>query len=105
MQRVQHRGVYDVSEIVDGEPSDLTEPDDAFQLDETTEFIPVVFDENDVQYCREDVEPEVIPDVNIDMNKDIDYDRGAEVEDNRGIDSDNEMGIDIDNDIDNDMDY
>ena len=46
---VQHRGVYDVPEMVYGEPRDLTEPEDAFQLEETIEFIPVVFDDNDVQ--------------------------------------------------------
>ena len=105
VQRVQHKGVYDVPEVVNGEPRDLPEFDDAFQLDETTEFIPVVFDDNDVQYCREDVESEVIPNVNIDVSKDIDYDRDDEIEYDHRIDSDNDMDINIDNVIDNDMDY
>lgn len=65
VQRVQHRGVWDVSELDDDddEPNsiELAIPNDAFQQDETTEAVPIVVEDTNYQYCRDDIDPEIIP--------------------------------------------
>ena len=49
VQWVEQRGVYDLPEAAVVENEDLPESNDAFQLDETNGFVPIVVNEVDVQ--------------------------------------------------------
>ena len=91
VQCVQLRGVFDVPEISDGESNDDTEANDAFQQETIVGVVPIEVANND-QYCRDDVEAEVIPTdetmakhggnnedeehdiLDVDMDVDMDYD-------------------------------
>uniref|UniRef100_A0A2N9HD91 DUF4218 domain-containing protein n=1 Tax=Fagus sylvatica TaxID=28930 RepID=A0A2N9HD91_FAGSY len=59
VQCVQHRGVFDVPEVGDGESNDHMEANDAFQQETMTDVVPIDIEDN-VQYCSDDVEPKVI---------------------------------------------
>ena len=59
MQCIQHRGVFDVPEVGDGESNDHMEANDAFQQETMTDVVPIDIEDN-VQYCSDDVEPKVI---------------------------------------------
>ena len=77
------------------------------------EFVPIVSDDNVAQYCRDDVELEVIPNVDVDINIVMDYNKDVEAEDEAiwcsdfddGIDNDMDYSTDDDRDKNDDMDY
>ena len=88
MQSIQHREVFDVSEVGAGESNDNTKNSDAFQQEAIVDVVPVNVEDNIIEYCMGDVETEVvfeggtsryanqneehdIPDVDLDMDYDI----------------------------------
>ncbi|KAF7153609.1 hypothetical protein RHSIM_Rhsim01G0162500 [Rhododendron simsii] len=63
VERLQHRGIWDIPQRDDGlEPSDASATD-VFQQEETTNAVPniVVDDSVEVRLTRDDVDPEIIP--------------------------------------------
>ncbi|XP_028109189.1 uncharacterized protein LOC114307934 [Camellia sinensis] len=62
VQRVQHRGVFDVPDTSDGELLDPSENNDVFQQENITDVVPIDIDPI-VQYCTDDVEFNVISEV------------------------------------------
>ncbi|XP_028087238.1 uncharacterized protein LOC114287975 [Camellia sinensis] len=93
VQQVQHRGVFDVPEVGNGEPPDQPEFNDAFQQEYINSVVPIKIE--DIIRChRDDIEAEVIP------NK--------TKRDGRDDEEDEELGIlddDMDPDMELDMDY
>ncbi|XP_028074146.1 uncharacterized protein LOC114276562 [Camellia sinensis] len=85
VQQVQHRGVFDVPEVGDGEPPDQPELNDAFQQENINSVVPINI-EDIIRFHRDDIEAEVIP------NK--------TKRDGRDNEEDEELGI-----LDDDMDY
>ena len=88
MQSIQHKGVFDVLEVGDGESNDNTEDRDAFQQEAIVDVISINIEDNIIEYCMGDVETEVvlecgtsryaneneehdIPDVDLDMDYDM----------------------------------
>ena len=88
VQSIQHKGVFDVLEVGDGESNDNTEDRDAFQQEAIVDVISINIEDNIIEYCMGDVETEVvfeggtsryanqneehdIPDVDLDMDYDI----------------------------------
>ena len=88
MQSIQHRGVFDVSEVGGGESNDNTEDSDVFQQEAIVDVVSINVKDNIIDYCMGDVENEVvfeggtsrdanqneehdIPDVNLDMVYDM----------------------------------
>ena len=88
MQYIQHKGVFDVSEVGGGESNDNTEDSDAFQQEAIVDVVPFNVEDNIIEYCTGDVETEVapeggtsrnanqneehdIPDVDLDMDYDM----------------------------------
>ena len=61
MQCIQHRGVFDVSEVGGGESNDNTEDSDAFQQEAIVDVVPINVEDNIIEYCMGDVETEVVP--------------------------------------------
>ena len=53
VERVKHRGVWDVPELDDV-------PNEAFQQHETTDVVPICVEDRDVHYCRDDIPPEIV---------------------------------------------
>uniref|UniRef100_A0A2N9GFL9 Nudix hydrolase domain-containing protein n=1 Tax=Fagus sylvatica TaxID=28930 RepID=A0A2N9GFL9_FAGSY len=90
VQCIQHRGVFDVPEVGDGESNDHMEANDAFQQETITDVVPIDIEDN-VQYCRDDVELEVI--------------REDEIMAEHRDDDENEEHDIVDDDLDPDMDY
>ncbi|XP_028114591.1 uncharacterized protein LOC114312555 [Camellia sinensis] len=58
VQRVQHRGVFDVPEVGDGEPPDQPEFNDAFQQENINSVVPINI-EDIIRFHRDDIEAEV----------------------------------------------
>ena len=88
MQSIQHRGVFDVSEVGGGESNDNTEDSVVFQQEAIVDVVSINVKDNIIDYCMGDVENEVvleggtsrdvnqneehdIPDVNLDMVYDM----------------------------------
>ncbi|GMP61281.1 hypothetical protein CsSME_00045919 [Camellia sinensis var. sinensis] len=93
VQRVQHRGVFDVPEVGDGEPPDQPEFNDAFQQENINSVVPINI-EDIIRFHRDDIEAEVI------SNK--------TKRDGRDDEEDEELGVlddDMDLDMEPDMDY
>ncbi len=82
--------MFDVPEIGDGESNDHMEANDAFQQENITNVVPIDIEDN-VQYCRDDIEPEVI--------------REDEIMAEHRDDDENEEHDIVDDDLDPDMDY
>ncbi|GFZ03435.1 hypothetical protein Acr_16g0000590 [Actinidia rufa] len=105
VQLVQQRGVFDVPEVRDGEPSDLEESSEAFQQESISSTLPIDI-EDDIRYHREDVEVEVIERVG---PFDETYDENDEDDEIMGDNINNEVGDDDEvsdaDDMDPDMDY
>ncbi|GFS41570.1 hypothetical protein Acr_00g0075150 [Actinidia rufa] len=105
VQLVQQRGVFDVPEVRDGEPSDLEESSEAFQQESISSTLPIDI-EDDIRYHREDVEVEVIERVG---PLDETYDEDDEDHEIMGDNINNEVGDDDEvpdaDDMDPDMDY
>ncbi|XP_028060576.1 uncharacterized protein LOC114264176 [Camellia sinensis] len=55
VEKFQHRGIWDVPEM------DVVQPDDVFQQEETTEVVPTMAIDDDVDLRRDDIESEIIP--------------------------------------------
>ena len=60
VQCIQHRGVFDVSEVGGGESNDNTEDSDAFQQEMIVDVVPYNVEDN-IEYCIGDVETEIVP--------------------------------------------
>ncbi|GFS33434.1 DEAD-box protein abstrakt [Actinidia rufa] len=110
MQLVQQRGVFDVTEVRDGEPLDPAfqqESSEAFQQESITSTLPIDIEDN-IQYHREDVEVEVLERVRSfdETREDNTYDEDDE---DMGDNINNEAGEDDEmpdaDDMDPDMDY
>ena len=88
VQSIQHRGVFDVSEVGGGESNDNTEDSVIFQQEAIVDVVSINVKDNIIDYCMGDVENEVvleggtsrdvnqneehdIPDVNLDMVYDM----------------------------------
>ncbi|XP_028068682.1 uncharacterized protein LOC114271251 [Camellia sinensis] len=93
VQRVQHKGVFDVPEVGDGEPPDQLEFNDAFQQENINSVVPINI-EDIIRFHRDDIEVEVIS--------------NNTKRDGRDDEEDEELGIlddDMDPDMEPDMDY
>ncbi|GFZ06764.1 DEAD-box protein abstrakt [Actinidia rufa] len=107
VQLVRKRGVFDVTEVRDGEPLDPEESSEAFQQESITSTLPIDIEDN-IQYHREDVEVEVIERVGSfdETREDNTYDEDDE---DMGDNINNEAGEDDEipdaDDMDPDMDY
>lgn len=53
VERVKHRGVWDVPEVDDV-------PNEAFQQHESSDVVPICVEDNDLNYCRDDIPPEIV---------------------------------------------
>ncbi|GFS41714.1 ribosomal RNA processing Brix domain protein [Actinidia rufa] len=99
------KGVFDVPEVRDGEPSDLEESSEAFQQESISSTLPIDI-EDDIRYHREDVEVEVIERVGPLHET---YDEDDEDHEIMGDNINNEVGDDDEvpdaDDMDPDMDY
>ena len=88
MQSIQHKGVFDISEVKGGESNDNIKDCDAFQQEAIVDVVSINVKDNIIDYCMGDVENEVvleggtsrdanqneehdIPDVNLDMVYDM----------------------------------
>ena len=88
MQSIQHRRVFDVSEVGGGEPNDNTEDSDAFQQEAIVDVVFINVEDNIIDYYMGNVEIEVvlesgtsrdanqneehdIPDVDLDIDYDM----------------------------------
>ena len=60
MQSIQHRGVFDVLKVGDGESNDNTEDSDAFQQEAIVDVVFINVEDNIIDYCMGDVETEVV---------------------------------------------
>ncbi|KAH7865554.1 hypothetical protein Vadar_008177 [Vaccinium darrowii] len=59
VKRIQHQGIWDIPEGDGSKPNDT--PSEAFQQNETTNAVPFVVDDLvEIQFTRDDVEPEII---------------------------------------------
>ena len=87
MQSIQHREVFDVSEVRAGESNDNTKDSNTFQQEAIVDVISINVEDNIIDYCMGDVEIEVVleggtsRDANqneehdiLDVDLDIDYD-------------------------------
>ncbi|GFS37291.1 hypothetical protein Acr_00g0051180 [Actinidia rufa] len=110
VQLVQQRGVFDVSEVRDGEPSDHEDNSEAFQQESITSAFPIDIEDN-IRYHREDVEVEIIERVGPfdETREDNIYDEDDEDHEIMGDNINNEAGEDDEipdvDDMDLDMDY
>ena len=59
MQSIQHRGVFDVSEVRGGESNDNTEDSEAFQQEVIVDVVSINVEYNIIDYCMGDVETKV----------------------------------------------
>ena len=88
MQSIQHREVFDVSEVGAGESNDNTKDSNTFQQEAIVDVVSINVEDNIIDYCMGDVEIEVvlegrtsrdanqneehdIPDVDLDIDYDI----------------------------------
>ncbi|XP_028107689.1 uncharacterized protein LOC114306623 [Camellia sinensis] len=90
---IQHRGVFDVPEVSDGEPPDQPEFNDAFQQ-ENINLVVLINIEDIIRFHKDDIEAEVIP------NKTKRDDRDDEEDEELGV-----LDDDMDPDMKPDMDY
>ena len=60
MQSIQHRGVFDVSEVGGGESNDNTEDGDVFQQEAIVDVVSINVKDNIIDYCMGDVETKVV---------------------------------------------
>ena len=60
VQSIQHRRVFDVSEVRGGESNDNTEDSDAFQQEAIIDVLSINVEDNIIDYCMGDVETEVV---------------------------------------------
>ena len=60
VQSIQHRGVFDVSEVRGGESNDNTEDSEAFQQEVIVDVVSINVEYNIIDYCMGDVETEVV---------------------------------------------
>ena len=60
VQSIQHRRVFDVSEVGGGESNDNTEDSDAFQQEAIIDVLSINVEDNIIDYCMGDVETEVV---------------------------------------------
>ncbi|KAL7211943.1 hypothetical protein ACSBR2_014744 [Camellia fascicularis] len=96
IQRVQHKGVFDVPDASDGELLDPSENNDVFQQENITNVIPIDIDPI-VQYCRDDVESNVISEVGS-LDEIMEENRDNERDEEHNI-----PDVDMDPDMDPDM--
>ena len=82
--------MFDVPEVGNGEFNDHMEANDAFQQEAITDVVPIDIGDN-IQYCRDDVEPELI--------------REYEITEEHRENNENEEHDILDDDMDPDMDY
>ena len=61
MQCIQHKGVFDVPKVGDGESNDNTKDSDAFQQEAIVDVVPINVKDNIIEYCMGDVETGVAP--------------------------------------------
>ena len=88
MQSIQHREVFDVSEVGAGESNDNTKDSNTFQQEAIVDVVSINVEDNIIDYCMGDVEIEVvfeggtsrdanqneehdIPDVDLDIDYDM----------------------------------
>ena len=88
MQSIQHREVFDVSEVRAGESNDNTKDSNTFQQEAIVDVVSINVEDNIIDYCMGDVEIEVvfeggtsrdanqneehdIPDVDLDIDYDM----------------------------------
>ena len=76
MQSIQHRRVFDVSEVGGGESNDNTEDSDAFQQEAIIDVLSINVEDNIIDYCMGDVETEVVLEgrTSRDANENEEYD-------------------------------
>ena len=60
VQFIQHRGVFDISEVRGGESNDNTEDSDALQQESIVDVVSINVEDNIIDYCMGDVEIEVV---------------------------------------------
>ena len=60
MQSIQHRGVFDVSQVEGGESNDNIKDCDTFQQEAIVDVVSVNVKDNIIDYCMGDIETEVI---------------------------------------------
>ncbi|KAH7849967.1 hypothetical protein Vadar_025729 [Vaccinium darrowii] len=105
VQLVQHRGVFDIPEVGDGEPPDPQECNDAFQQESMTSSVPIDMVDN-ISYHREDVQVEVIARVGpLDGTREDNADEADEDHEMMGENISDEVGedqelLDVDRDYD-----
>ena len=76
MQSIQHREVFDVSEVRAGESNDNTKDSDAFQQEAIVDVVSINVEDNIIDYCMGDVETEVVLEggTSRDVNENEDHD-------------------------------
>ena len=87
MQSIQHREVFDVSEVRAEESNDNTKVNNTFQQEAIIDVVSINVEDNIINYCMDDVEIEVVPESGTsrdanqneehdipDVDLDIDYD-------------------------------
>ena len=60
MQSIQHREVFDVSEVGAGESNDNTKDSNTFQQEAIVDVVSINVEDNIIDYCMGDVEIEVV---------------------------------------------
>ena len=60
MQSIQHRGVFDVSQVEGGESNDNIKDCDTFQQEAIVDVVSINVKDNIIDYCMGDIETEVI---------------------------------------------
>lgn len=98
VQRVQHRGVFDVPEVGDGEASDQPEENDVFQQENITDVVPIDIGPT-VQCYRDGVEGEVVTRVRSSIEVMIENRNDEENEEYDEPDVDYDMDLDVDQDL------
>ena len=98
VEQVRHRGVWDVPERDDTS-------NDAFQQDETTDDIPILVEDGDIHYNRDDMNPEIILQEELMSNNIDDKDEEDETMADYIDDEEDEQHRQPDLDVDSDMDY
>lgn len=108
VERFERRGIWNVPEMDDFEANNA--PNDEFQQEETTEFVPVVEDLITTPLLRNDIEPEIILEgscrkraraENVEVDEFIcDADDEAELLDEHDKENEDEFDTDFDTDLD-----
>ena len=61
MQSIQHKGMFDVSEVGGGESNDNTKSSNPFQQEAIVDVVPINVEDNIIEYNMGDVEIKVVP--------------------------------------------